>query len=173
MTLCKRFRIQVNRCDFDPETIWKHAMTITNPLTTIRLAGIVVSVVTATSWIPLATAQNVPVGIDAVPLRVSESRTAYKNGTYSATGEYGNGPSYLPVTVTLSDGIVTRVEVKTPAVNPVSRVYQRRFALAVRSIVVGRPIGDVKVGRLAGSSATSDGFNSAIEQIRQQALGTE
>jgi hypothetical protein len=46
---------------------------------------------------------------------------------------------------------------------------QRRFAAVVPAVVVGKPIAEVQVGRLAGSSGTPDGFNRAIEQIKKQA----
>ncbi|MGH2449825.1 MAG: hypothetical protein ACRDGE_00855 [Candidatus Limnocylindria bacterium] len=46
---------------------------------------------------------------------------------------------------------------------------QRRFAAAVPAVVVGKPIDEVKVGRLAGSSGTPDGFNDAIQRIKRQA----
>jgi hypothetical protein len=36
-------------------------------------------------------------------------------------------------------------------------------------VVVGRPIDEVRVSKLAGSSETPKGFNAAIEQIREQA----
>ena len=53
--------------------------------------------------------------------------------------------------------------------NPTSLNLQRRFAAAVPGVVVGKPIGEVKVGRLAGSSGTPVGFNDALEKIKQQA----
>ena len=36
-------------------------------------------------------------------------------------------------------------------------------------VVVGKPIDEVRVSRLAGSSGTPDGFNEAIEKIKGQA----
>jgi hypothetical protein len=36
-------------------------------------------------------------------------------------------------------------------------------------VVVGRPLDQVKVGKLAGSSGTPQGFNDAINQIKRQA----
>lgn len=149
-------------------------MSITNKITTVRMAGIVVTLVTAASWTPFAVAQREAPAADTGVAQLSppESKATYRNGTYSATGEYGGGPSYLPVTVTLANGVITQLEVKTPATNPISLVYQRRFATAVRQVVVGKPISEVKVGRMAGSSLTPDGFNAAIEQIKKQALST-
>lgn len=40
-------------------------------------------------------------------------------------------------------------------------------------VVIGKSIDEVKVGRLAGSSGTPEGFNNAIEQIKEEALEAE
>ena len=73
------------------------------------------------------------------------------------------------MSVTLDDEIVTAVEVTPHATNPTSRDYQERFADAVPERVIGRPIDEARVGRLAGSSGTPDGFNAAIEKFRERA----
>jgi uncharacterized protein with FMN-binding domain len=100
----------------------------------------------------------------------TEGKTVtYADGTYTATGQYGNAPSYITVTVTLSGGLIVSAKVTTRATNPISLYYQERFATAVPEVVVGKPIDQVNVGRLAGSSGTPSGFNAAIAQIRQQA----
>lgn len=101
--------------------------------------------------------------------KITNIRTAYADGTYTATGQYGNAPSFITVTVTLHAGVITSADVKTQATNPTSLDYQRRFAAAVPAVVVGKPIEQVKVDRLAGSSGTPEGFNAALEQIKKQA----
>jgi uncharacterized protein with FMN-binding domain len=99
-----------------------------------------------------------------------ESQTAtYADGTYTATGQYGNAPSFITVTVKLSAGHIVSAKVITRATNPISLYYQQRFASAAPEVVVGRPIEQVTLGRLAGSSGTPMGFNAAIAQIKQQA----
>jgi uncharacterized protein with FMN-binding domain len=97
----------------------------------------------------------------------------YEDGTYEARGTYGGGPSYLDVTVDIDDGVITDVEIGTPATNPTSLDYQEAFAAAVPDEVIGKDLSEVRVGKLAGSSGTPDGFNDAIEQIREQALAGE
>ncbi|MET0449652.1 MAG: hypothetical protein ABW004_14650 [Aeromicrobium sp.] len=94
---------------------------------------------------------------------------AYRDGTYEAEGEYGGLPSHIGVTLTLDDGVVTDVVVETRATDPTSLDLQRRFADAVPAVAEGRPIADLDVGRTAGSSGTPQGFNDALEQIRDQA----
>lgn len=118
-------------------------------------------------------------GVTAAPATSSSSNTPsslalrqtarYADGTYTARGWYGSLPSSITVTVTLARGVITRVGVRTHATNPTSLDYQRRFAAAVPRVVVGRPVGEVRVGRLAGSSGTPDGFNDALEKIKRQA----
>lgn len=93
----------------------------------------------------------------------------YEDGTYEARGTYGGGPSFLDVTVTVDDDLITDVEVGTPATNPTSLEYQQAFAAAVPDEVIGRDLGEVSVGKLAGSSSCGEGFNDAIAQIREQA----
>lgn len=93
----------------------------------------------------------------------------YADGQYSAEGRYGGLPSSIGVTVTLSADIVTDVSVTPHATDPTSLDLQKRFAAAVPSVVVGRDIDEIKVDRLAGSSGTPQGFNAALERIKEQA----
>jgi uncharacterized protein with FMN-binding domain len=100
----------------------------------------------------------------------SSRGSTYADGRYTATGEYGSLPSSIGVSVTLDDDdVVTAVEVTPHATDPTSRDYQERFAGAVPERVVGKPIDEVRVDRLAGSSGTPDWFNAAIEKIRERA----
>jgi len=74
------------------------------------------------------------------------------------------------VTVTIDDETITDVNVGTRATDETSLDYQERFAAAVPNEVIGKDLGEVTVGKLAGSSSCPDGFNDAIAQIREQAL---
>jgi uncharacterized protein with FMN-binding domain len=95
--------------------------------------------------------------------------TVYADGSYTATGVYGGLPSSIYVSVTLDDGVIAAVDVTPHATNPISRDYQERFADVIPALVVGKPIDEANVSRVAGSSGTPDGFNAALEQIRRQA----
>lgn len=99
----------------------------------------------------------------------SIQRSRYADGVYTATGEYGGQPSHIIVTVTLRDGVIRDVKVQPQATVPRSLELQRAFAAAVPQVVVGKPIDQINVGKLAGSSGTPQGFNDAIRQIRQKA----
>lgn len=122
-------------------------------------AGISVPLVVAGAWSPGA----------AQACGAASAANPYRDGAYTATGQYGSLPSSITVTLTLADGVITQVNVRTHATDPTSLDYQRRFAAAVPRVVVGRPIAQVKVGRLAGSSGTPNGFNAALEKIKAQA----
>lgn len=100
---------------------------------------------------------------------VSGTAGHYRDGVFTATGNYGGQPSFLTVTITLEHDIVKDVVVGTHAYVPRSLELQRAFAAAVPQVVIGRPLDQVKVGKLAGSSGTPDGFNDAIRQIKEQA----
>lgn len=99
----------------------------------------------------------------------TSQRSRYADGTYTATGQYGGQPSFITVTVILKDGLVTAVQVKPHATVPRSLELQRSFAAAVPKVVIGKPIDQIRVGKLAGSSGTPRGFNDTIQKIRQQA----
>jgi uncharacterized protein with FMN-binding domain len=109
----------------------------------------------------------------AAPLSGTSSgpspRSRYADGVYTATGQYGGQPSFITVRATLVHGVITAIEVTPHATVPRSLELQRLFAAAVPKVVVGRPIDEVKVGKLAGSSGTPKGFNAAIRQIKEQA----
>jgi hypothetical protein len=94
---------------------------------------------------------------------------AHADGAYAATGQYGELPSRITVSLTLDEAVITAVDVTTHATDPTSLEYQRRFAEAVPALVVGRPIDEVRLDHVAGSSGTPDGFNDALAQIRQEA----
>ena len=106
------------------------------------------------------------------PNEVIDNDTIYVDGVYSARGEYGSLPSHITVTVALTDEVVSNTHVQTHATDPTSLDLQRRFAAAVPAVVNGKHISEVRVGRLAGSSGTPNGFNDAIRQIKEQAALT-
>ncbi|MCJ1709004.1 hypothetical protein [Microbacterium sp. VKM Ac-2923] len=97
------------------------------------------------------------------------SASAYRDGTYQARGWYGGLPSHHDVTLTIADGSVTDVEITTPAQDETSLGYQQRFADALPNAVVGRPVDELAIDRLAGSSGCSEGFMNALAQIRNGA----
>lgn len=101
----------------------------------------------------------------------ADTDSAYKDGTYKATGNYRSpgGSETVDVTVTLAGGVITSTEFEGHATSRDARDYQSRFEGGYKSLVVGKKIDDVSLSRVAGSSLTSNGFNNALEQIKSDA----
>ena len=98
------------------------------------------------------------------------SRSEYADGTHTVRGVYGGAPSYMTITITLADDTITDVTVEPmPENNDTSRGYQELFAATVPDEVIGKPIADLIVGKLARASGCADGFNDALTKIREQA----
>ena len=96
--------------------------------------------------------------------------SSYRDGTYTVRGVYGGAPSYMTITLTLTDDTITTVNVEPmPDNNDTSRGYQERFAAAAPDEVIGKSIADLEVGIIAGASGCADGFNDALTKIREQA----
>jgi thiamine biosynthesis lipoprotein len=148
----ERFRKQVSRDDRDTTVSQRRAVPASD-----KLRAAVAVVAAAAIMVGCATAATDP------------TRSPYRDGVYSATGRYGSLPSSITVRVTLRNGVIRAVKVTPRATDPTSLALQRRFAAAVPAVVFGKPIAKVRVGRLAGSSGTPEGFNRAIEQIKKQA----
>jgi len=102
----------------------------------------------------------------------SGSAAGYKDGTYSADGNYKspNGTETVGVQLTLANGTVSAVEITEHPSNPNTRKFQGQFAGGIADQVVGKSLDEIKVSKVAGSSLTSGGFNQAVEAIKAQAL---
>lgn len=97
----------------------------------------------------------------------------YQDGEYSATGSYippSNTKEEVTVTLTLSGGNVTALDVSTSGNHPTSKRYQAEFTDGVQEQVVGKPLDELDVHKVAGSSLTSSGFNKALDTIKAEAL---
>ncbi|MGN7249451.1 FMN-binding protein [Arthrobacter sp. SAFR-014] len=96
----------------------------------------------------------------------------YKDGTYSADGNYKspNGTETVGVQLTLAGGTVSAVEITEHPSNPNTRKFQGQFAGGIADQVVGKSLDKINVSKVAGSSLTSGGFNQAVEAIKAQAL---
>lgn len=101
----------------------------------------------------------------------ASTSSSYKDGTYTATGSYQTpgGRESIDVTVTLSGGTITEATVEQNAISGEAEEYQSKFVSGYKSQVVGKKINEVSLTRVAGSSLTPNGFNSAIDDIESQA----
>lgn len=102
-----------------------------------------------------------------------DAASAYADGTYTAEVSYQSPETAEKISVTLAlvDGRVTAVEVTGDPQAPETERYQGEFIAGIADVVEGRPIDELEVDRVAGSSLTSGGFNQAVEAIKEQAAG--
>jgi uncharacterized protein with FMN-binding domain len=96
---------------------------------------------------------------------------AYTDGTYEASGDYQapSGTESVDVTVTLEGGVITDVAVVGNATDSEAKVHQGEFIDGIAGVVVGKPIDEIQVSKVSGSSLTSGGFNKAIDEIKAEA----
>lgn len=101
----------------------------------------------------------------------SSSATTYTDGTYTADGSYQTPETVesISVTLTIADGVVKDVEVTGDPQAPETKEYQSKFIGGIADEVVGVSLDDLNVSRVSGSSLTSNGFNAAVESIKEQA----
>lgn len=95
----------------------------------------------------------------------------YKDGTYTEKGRYASpgGGESIDVTVTIASNIITSASVTGNATSTEAKDYQTEFISGYKSSVVGKNVDEVSLSRVAGSSLTSGGFNSALELIKVDA----
>lgn len=74
----------------------------------------------------------------------------------------------MQVIVEVDDEIVTDVEVNHTASSLKSEHHHHEFDLIYRDQVIGKPISEVNVERVAGSTVTTDVFNETIANMREQ-----
>lgn len=98
-----------------------------------------------------------------------EDEMRYRDGDYQAEGWYGGLPSHITVDLSLQDDAITDVSITNHATDPTSLGYQEAFAEAVGEIAIGQPLDDADVDIVAGASGTSEGWNSALDLIREEA----
>lgn len=101
----------------------------------------------------------------------STTTSGYADGTYTTEAAYQapSGLETVSVELTLVDGGITSVSTSTEANDREAAQFLSRFANAISGSVVGQDISGLEVSRIAGASLTSDGFNTALEQIRSEA----
>lgn len=101
----------------------------------------------------------------------STANSSYKDGTYSATGSYDSpgGTESITISATLTNGNITNTSAQSGANDSDARQFQSDFIASYKPLVVGKSINSVKLSRVSGSSLTSQGFNEAINKIKNQA----
>ncbi len=99
------------------------------------------------------------------------SSSEYKDGEYTAVGSYKAPPGTekIGVTVTLKDGIITESSLDKLGKAELSKKMQAAFESGYKELVIGKKIDDIDLDVVAGSSLTPNGFENALDQIKQQA----
>lgn len=108
-----------------------------------------------------------------VPNQETGATSEYKDGTYTAQGNYisPGGEEIVGVSVTIENGIITDSTFTVMAERPTSVTMQENFAGGYKALVVGKNIDEVQLTKVAGSSLTPGGFMDALEKIKTQAQG--
>lgn len=100
-----------------------------------------------------------------------EAGVTYKDGTYTVSDTYPSpgGIEDIKVVLTVKDNTVSAVEVTQEANQRESAEYQGRFQEGYKSKVIGKALSSLSLSRSSGASLTTNAFNDALEEIRQQA----
>ena len=95
----------------------------------------------------------------------------YADGTYTASGSYQTPETVetISVTLTLDNDVIPEVNVIGDPQARETQQYQGQFIGGISDVVVGKNIDEISVSRVAGSSLTSKGFNSAVDKIKSEA----
>jgi len=102
----------------------------------------------------------------------STDNATYKDGTYTAEGDYRSpgGPEHIMVTLTIKGNVVTDANVKSEATLQKSQYMQGQFISGYKDAVIGKNLNEINVGKTSGSSLTPIGFNDAVTKIKAQAV---
>jgi uncharacterized protein with FMN-binding domain len=95
----------------------------------------------------------------------------YKNGTYSAVGNYNSpgGAEEVGVELTIKDDVVTAVTVTPRATRPTSVTMQTLVKNNVGPLVIGVKLDEIALTKVSGSSLTPKGFMDAVAKIKLKA----
>jgi uncharacterized protein with FMN-binding domain len=98
----------------------------------------------------------------------------YKDGTYTAVGNYRSpaGSEQVDITITLVNGRVSDATFAGEGVNPTTKRLQGMFAAGFKEFVVGKPIDSISLTVVNGSSLTPKGFMDALQKIKIEATAT-
>ena len=101
----------------------------------------------------------------------STANQTYKDGTYTATGNYRipGGTESIAVSVTIKNSVIIDSTTTGNARNRDSAAYQAMFIDGYKSEVVGKNVNQVSLTAISGASLTPIGFNNALATIKAQA----
>jgi hypothetical protein len=107
----------------------------------------------------------------STPIAPSENTLVYKNGTYTATGNYVSpgGSETINITLVIENDMVVDATAVPQATRPISVTMQNAFSSNFKALIVGKKVDEVSLDKVSGSSLTPKGFNDAIIKIKAQA----
>lgn len=110
-------------------------------------------------------------GAEAPAASAGSAGDAYVDGTYQAQGGYQSpgGPEIIELTLTIANNSITDIVVTPRSESGTSQRYQSQFASGVAAETVGKPVNEISVTRISGSSLTSGGFTEALNAIKADA----
>jgi uncharacterized protein with FMN-binding domain len=109
----------------------------------------------------------------ATPITVPTPEAAtydYRNGAYTSNITYRTpeGGYSMTVTLTISNDKITTSDISYDSKTARDK-YTRRFTNSYDSYVTGNDLDSVNLSRVGGASLTSNAFNKAIADIKNQA----
>ncbi|PJE63660.1 hypothetical protein COU89_02130 [Candidatus Roizmanbacteria bacterium CG10_big_fil_rev_8_21_14_0_10_45_7] len=99
-------------------------------------------------------------------------KSKYADGQYTAIGNYISPAQReeIEITLTLKDGVVTDAAFTGKATHEKSMAMQRLFSEGYKEQVVGKPINEIALTVVNGSSLTPKGFMDALQKIKTEAV---
>ena len=126
---------------------------------------------TSNTQTALSVVQTSTTGVTVNKKTTNSAQSDYKNGTYTASATYQTPeePESLEITVTLDNNVVTDAIFNGQARDKTSREMQALFAEGFKEQVVGKPIDEIALTVVNGSSLTPKGFMDALQKVKQEA----
>lgn len=95
----------------------------------------------------------------------------YTDGIYEATGNYTSPAQEeeVDITITLENGVVTEATFDGKATHETSMRMQGLFSEGFEEEVIGKPIDEINLTVVNGSSLTPQGFMDALQQVKTEA----
>ena len=141
------------------------------PLMTPSIEGMTAANCVHQSPFTTCAAADSPLGSVTTSVGSSGGSEQFRDGTYSAQGNYltPGGDEAIGVRLTVASGRVVRSRVEVEATSPTAQQFQRQFASRYAAEVVSRDLASLGVSRVAGASLTSLGFDNALATIKAAA----
>lgn len=116
-----------------------------------------------------------PTGMDGTSSNPSDEAnvpaTKYESGLYVATGNYISpaGPEEMEIHITLDGDVITNAQFMGKATHPTSMKMQGMFKDGFSAEVVGKPIDEISLTVVNGSSLAPKGFMDALTKVKTEA----